>query len=231
MGGIASIGSVTTAAMAAAATDLVAQSAGAGIDNGGDGVGGGVGGATQMGLAGGGIGAGVKNTAGGAVSGGVPPVDVVSLGPGAGVVAKDALAMRPKVWDGRECDQCGLQIHEADSRFCRRCGTRLGSTESAGTLYVRRAPSVREAAEKKRKATKPVGSRSLPFRPANQQAAMAVGRLGVDITASTMAGFRKDQADKRNAAAKKKGGGAGGPLPKRRTPSDAPPSTDGKKTF
>jgi hypothetical protein len=55
---------------------------------------------------------------------------------------------------------------------------------------LRREPSVRETAEKKRKKTKPVGSRSLPFRPANQQAAMAVGRLGMDITASTMAGFQ-----------------------------------------
>ena len=87
--------------------------------------------------------------------------------------------MKPKMWDGRECGQCGLQIHEADARFCRRCGDRLGLTETAGTLYVRREPKFPGMKDKKdlrRKKTKPVGSRSLPFRPANQQAALAVGR-------------------------------------------------------
>ena len=46
------------------------------------------------------------------------------------------VAMRGKVWDGRECDQCGLQIHETDARFCRRCGHKLGQT--LGPLYVKR---------------------------------------------------------------------------------------------
>jgi len=114
--------------------------------------------------------------------------------------------MRPKIWDGRECDQCGLQIHEADARFCRRCGDRLGLSESAGTLYVRREANVlssrdtsrdtlRDTTENTRKKQKPVGSRSLPFRPAGQPPpVMAVGRLGMDITNSTLAQFKKGQA-------------------------------------
>ena len=100
-------------------------------------------------------------SAAGAV-GGASGVTVVAA-PGAGP-DNALLAMRPKSWDGRECDQCGLQIHETDARFCRRCGDKLGLSEAAGPLFVRRPPD--------RKKTKPVGSNRLPFRP--------VGRLGLD---------------------------------------------------
>ena len=51
--------------------------------------------------------------------------------------------MRQKMWDGRECDTCGLQIHEQDARFCRRCGGKLGSTEAAGMLYVKTVRATR----------------------------------------------------------------------------------------
>lgn len=128
------------------------------------------------------------------------------------------LAMRPKVWDGRECDQCGLQIHESDARFCRRCGSRLG-LESAGTLYVRRRSTEKDsAAEMKRKRErkeKLVGSRPLAFRPANQtaaiasgKAAMAIGRMGIDKVAEM-------REKKKRAGEKKQEDGEDGAPPPR----------------
>jgi len=101
-----------------------------------------------------------------------------STAAGGVATAGATLAMRPKRWDGRECDQCGLQIHESDARFCRRCGERLGLTESAGTLYVKKDPAVVE----KRKKRTAQGSRNLSakFKPA---ASMGGGmRLGLDIS-------------------------------------------------
>ena len=70
-----------------------------------------------------------------------PPTSSVAVPPGApgGFVPQSGVAMRQKMWDGRECDTCGLQIHEQDARFCRRCGGKLGTAESAGMLYVKRA--------------------------------------------------------------------------------------------
>jgi hypothetical protein len=107
---------------------------------------------------------------------------------------QNILAMRPKVWDGRECEQCGLQIHETDARFCRRCGGRLGLTESAGPLYVKRNETVEEAAKRKKKA---LGSRRLPFRPAAPPQG-TMGRLGIDISGATMSNFRRTRNEQKS---------------------------------
>ena len=54
-------------------------------------------------------------------------VDPVAVPPVVGgFVPQSGVAMRQKMWDGRECDTCGLQIHEQDARFCRRCGGKVG---------------------------------------------------------------------------------------------------------
>lgn len=112
---------------------------------------------------------------------------------------QNTLAMRPKVWDGRECDQCGLQIHEADARFCRRCGGRLGLTESAGPLYVKRNETMEAAAKRKKKA---LGSRRLPFRPAAPPQG-TMGRLGIDISGATMSNFRRTQSERKSRRKRK----------------------------
>ena len=75
------------------------------------------------------------------VSGESPGTGLVTA-PG-GFVPQSGVAMRQKMWDGRECDTCGLQIHEQDARFCRRCGGKLGSTEAAGMLYVKTVRATR----------------------------------------------------------------------------------------
>ena len=99
-----------------------------------------------------------------------------STAAGGVATAGATLAMRPKRWDGRECDQCGLQIHESDARFCRRCGERLGLTESAGTLYVKKDPAVVE----KRKKRTAQGSRNLSakFKPAASMGGGHAPRVG-----------------------------------------------------
>ena len=97
-------------------------------------------------------------------------------------------------------------------------------TENAGTLYVRREPKfpgMKDKRDLRRKKTKPVGSRSLPFRPANQQAALAVGRrLGMDtIKASTRARAKRNQEKKKAKNKESGGGGRGGE--KRKPPSSS----------
>jgi hypothetical protein len=121
-----------------------------------------------------------------------------------------ALAMRPKVWDGRECGQCGLQIHEADARFCRRCGDRLGLEEAEGQLYVRRDGDGDGILRRKTTSAPAVtGSRKLPFQPAMRP---AVGRLGIDISKATMDNYRnlKDEAEGKMKRRPRKGRGKGG---------------------
>jgi len=121
-----------------------------------------------------------------------------------------ALAMRPKVWDGRECGQCGLQIHEADARFCRRCGDRLGLEEAEGQLYVRRDGDGDGVLRRKTTSAPAVtGSRKLPFQPAMRP---AVGRLGIDISKATMDNYRnqKEEAEGKMKRRPRKGRGKGG---------------------
>ena len=90
------------------------------------------------------------------------------------VRAAPAQAGVRKTWDGRECDQCGLTMHESDARFCRRCAARLPATEeTAQPLFVRRERPRRNI----------VGSRRLPMKAsAPARPPILGGRLGMDIT-------------------------------------------------
>ena len=119
-----------------------------------------------------------------------------------GFVPQSGVAMRQKMWDGRECDTCGLQIHEQDARFCRRCGGKLGSTEAAGMLYVKRSELPAEIASKKREAAK----RRQEREKQKQMGGFGGGRLGIDIAGSAMRLAQKSRKPKKKARGKKGGG-------------------------
>jgi len=139
-------------------------------------------------------------------AGDVAPTIVSDYGAdGADVVLDTApsstVAMRGKVWDGRECDQCGLQIHETDARFCRRCGDKLGQT--TGPLYVKRDAGDAAAGGKK----KPKKMLPMPMK-AGASRGGTMGRIGLDITGATMSNFRDKKQD---------GGGGGSGKKSRRS--------------
>jgi len=121
-----------------------------------------------------------------------PPQATVSVDAvdGAGDVLDTApsstVAMRGKLWDGRECDQCGLQIHETDARFCRRCGEKLGQT--VGPLYVKRET----AGDTRSGGTKKVRKMRLPM-TVKPPGGGTMGRIGLDITGATMNNFRESR--------------------------------------
>ena len=131
-----------------------------------------------------------KGSDAGRAGGDVAPTIVSDYG--ADVVLDTApsstVAMRGKVWDGRECDQCGLQIHETDARFCRRCGDKLGQT--IGPLYVKRDAG--DAAPGGRK--KPKKMLPIPMK-AGASRGGTMGRIGLDITGATMSNFRDKKQD------------------------------------
>lgn len=144
-----------------------------------------------------------KGSDAGRAGGDVAPTIVSDYG--ADVVLDTApsstVAMRGKVWDGRECDQCGLQIHEIDARFCRRCGDKLGQT--LGPLYVKRdAGDVAAGGRKKPKKMLP-----MPMK-AGASRGGTMGRIGLDITGATMSNFRDKKQD---------GGGGGSGKKSRRS--------------
>ena len=147
-----------------------------------------------------------KGSDAGRAGGDVAPTIVSDYGAdGADVVLDTApsstVAMRGKVWDGRECDQCGLQIHETDARFCRRCGDKLGQT--LGPLYVKRdAGDVAAGGRKKPKKMLP-----MPMK-AGASRGGTMGRIGLDITGATMSNFRDKKQD---------GGGGGSGKKSRRS--------------
>lgn len=124
----------------------------------------------------------------------VPPVVI------GGFVPQSGVAMRQKMWDGRECDTCGLQIHEQDARFCRRCGGKLGTAESAGMLYVKRSELPAEIAAKKREAAVKRERREAQ----KAQGGFGTGRLGMDIAGMMM---RQPSGSR---SRKKKGKSSGG---------------------
>jgi len=72
-----------------------------------------------------------------------------------------------KLFDNRECEQCGLTMHERDARFCRRCACRLAPASSAGATTYARA-SRKKAKPQTKKPMEPV---QLPGM-----------RLGIDTT-------------------------------------------------
>ena len=79
-----------------------------------------------------------------------------------------ALATRSasaKLFDDRECEQCGLTMHENDARFCRRCAARLPEASKSSALYKRKA--------KKKARPPPMEAPALPGM-----------RLGIDTTNS-----------------------------------------------
>lgn len=128
------------------------------------------------------------------------PVDVQVDGADLAILdaQSQTVAMRGKVWDGRECDQCGLQIHEKDARFCRRCGDKLGLT--TGPLYVKRETAGDTVSGGKKK-VKQFTKNLMPMaKPNNTQGVTMQGRIGLDITGATMNNFRD----------KKQGGGGSG---------------------
>ena len=72
---------------------------------------------------------------------------------------------RRTVFDDRECQQCGLTMHERDARFCRRCAARLDDPAKTDASYVRSA--------NRQRARAPAQSFNLPGM-----------RLGIDTTSS-----------------------------------------------
>jgi len=135
------------------------------------------------------------------VSGESPGTGLVTA-PG-GFVPQSGVAMRQKMWDGRECDTCGLQIHEQDARFCRRCGGKLGSTEAAGMLYVKRSELPAEIASKKREAAK----RRQEREKQKQMGGFGGGRLGLDIAGSAMRLAQNSRSKSKKKKARGKKGG------------------------
>ena len=114
------------------------------------------------------------------------PVTVSDFGAdGLDTAPSSTVAMRGKVWDGRECDQCGLQIHETDARFCRRCGDKLGQT--LGPLYVKRETAGDTVSGGKKKPKKML---PMPMK-AGAPRGGTMGRIGLDITGATMSNFRE----------------------------------------
>lgn len=77
------------------------------------------------------------------------------------LVAKSASA---KLFDDRECEQCGLTMHENDARFCRRCAARLPEASTSSALYKRKAKKARA--------------------PTMESPALPGMRLGIDTTNS-----------------------------------------------
>ena len=115
------------------------------------------------------------------------------------------VAMRGKVWDGRECDTCGLQIHETDARFCRRCGDKLGM--AVGALYVKRETAGDTVSGGRRKAKK-TRALLMPNPGKTTQGVTMQGRIGLDITGATMSNFRdvNQQGNNRGGGGKKRPG-------------------------
>jgi len=75
-------------------------------------------------------------------------------------------AKAAKVFNDRQCEQCGLEMHQIDARFCRRCAARLPEAADTENIYKKRA--------KRRKAQQP------PM----IEAALPGMRLGIDTTST-----------------------------------------------
>jgi len=83
------------------------------------------------------------------------------------ITDETTLGENSKVFDDRECEQCGLTMHERDARFCRRCAHRLAPATTMETTTYARAS--RKKAKPRTK--KPVDPMQLPGM-----------RLGIDTT-------------------------------------------------
>ena len=88
-----------------------------------------------------------------------------------------------------------------DARFCRRCGGKLGTAESAGMLYVKRSELPAEIAAKKAEAAKKRERREAQ----RAQGGFGTGRLGMDI-----AGMMMRQPSNKSKKKKGKSGGKRG---------------------
>ena len=83
------------------------------------------------------------------------------------ITDETTLGENSKVFDDRECEQCGLTMHERDARFCRRCAHRL-----APATMMETTPYARASRKKAKPRTKkPVEPMQLPGM-----------RLGIDTT-------------------------------------------------
>jgi hypothetical protein len=71
-----------------------------------------------------------------------------------------------KTFDDRVCDSCGLEFHEIDARYCRRCSFKLAESEATGMRFSRRMAKKKKSIDDKKNV------------PLN------VGRLGIDMMSS-----------------------------------------------
>jgi hypothetical protein len=86
-----------------------------------------------------------------------------------------------KVFNDRQCEQCGLEMHQIDARFCRRCAARLPEAAETENIYKKRS--------KRRKAAQP---------PPMVEAALPGMRLGIDATSTIGSASRMLQQSTKN---------------------------------
>ena len=80
---------------------------------------------------------------------------------------EDPITSGAKTFDDRVCDSCGLEMHEIDARYCRRCSYKLAESDATGLRFARKIAKKKKAVEEKQ-----------------VQGNVNVGRLGVDMMSS-----------------------------------------------
>jgi len=79
----------------------------------------------------------------------------------------DPITSGAKTFDDRVCDSCGLEMHEIDARYCRRCSFKLAESDVTGLRFARKIAKKKKAIEEKQ-----------------VRGNVNVGRLGVDMMSS-----------------------------------------------
>jgi len=80
---------------------------------------------------------------------------------------EDPITSGAKTFDDRVCDSCGLEMHEIDARYCRRCSFKLAESDVTGLRFARKIAKKKKAIEQKQ-----------------VRGNVNVGRLGVDMMSS-----------------------------------------------
>ena len=80
---------------------------------------------------------------------------------------EDPITSGAKTFDDRVCDSCGLEMHEIDARYCRRCSFKLAESDVTGLRFARKIAKKKKAIEEKQ-----------------VRGNVNVGRLGVDMMSS-----------------------------------------------
>ena len=93
---------------------------------------------------------------------------------------EDPTTSGAKTFDDRACDSCGLEMHEVDARYCRRCSFKLAESEATGLRFARKIAKKKKAVEERR-----------------VQGNVNVGRLGLDMM-SSISTSSKALSNKRN---------------------------------